>query len=87
MTEKKGRNWVLGDFFELMDPVLPLSEFLKYGSQSSPTPVFLPGEFHGQGDWQATVHGVAKSWTRLSNFHVHFHFHFSHVGIGRKVGW
>jgi len=20
------------------------------------------------GDWWATVHGVAKSWTRLSNF-------------------
>ena len=26
------------------------------------TPVFLPGEVHGQ-TWQATVHGVAKSWT------------------------
>ena len=26
-----------------------------------PTPVFLPGEFHGQrGAWQATVHGVLK---------------------------
>ena len=22
---------------------------------------------HGQGAWQATVHGVAKSWTRLSD--------------------
>ena len=28
-----------------------------------PTPVFWPGEFHGP------VHGVAKSWTPLSNFH------------------
>ena len=28
-----------------------------------PTPVFLPGEFHGQRNLQATVHGVAKSWT------------------------
>ena len=25
------------------------------------TPVFLPGEFHGQRTWQATVHGVVKS--------------------------
>jgi len=25
------------------------------------TPVFLPREFHGQGSWQATVHGVKKS--------------------------
>ena len=22
--------------------------------------------------WRAAVHGVAKSWTRLSNFHSHF---------------
>ena len=29
-----------------------------------PTPVFLPGEFHGQ---RATVHGITKSWTRLSD--------------------
>jgi len=29
-----------------------------------PTPVFWPGEFHG-------LHGVAKSQTRLSNFHFH----------------
>ena len=27
------------------------------------------------GTWQATVHGVAKSWTRLSNFTFAFHFH------------
>ena len=28
-----------------------------------PTPVFLPGEFHGHRSWWATVHGVAQSWT------------------------
>ena len=34
-----------------------------------PTPVFLPGELHGQRlpCLQATVHGVAKCWTRLSD--------------------
>ena len=32
------------------------------------TPVFLPVA------WWATVHGVTKSWTKLSNYHVHFHF-------------
>ena len=26
------------------------------------------------GAWWATVHGVIKSWTRLSNFTVFFHF-------------
>ena len=30
-----------------------------------PTPLFLPGEFHGQR--KLTVHGVAKSQTLLSN--------------------
>ena len=27
------------------------------------------------GAWKATVHGVAKSWTRLSDFTFTFHFH------------
>ena len=31
-----------------------------------PTPVFLPGKFNGEA-WWATVHGAAKSWTRLSS--------------------
>ena len=26
------------------------------------------------GDWWAAVHGVAKSWTRLSDFPFTFHF-------------
>ena len=25
-----------------------------------------------RGAWWATVHGVTKSWTRLSNWHFHF---------------
>ena len=33
-----------------------------------PTPVFWPGEFHG-----LYIHGVAKSQTRLSNFHFHMY--------------
>ena len=28
-----------------------------------------------EGVWWATVHGVAKSWTRLSNFTFTFPFH------------
>ena len=27
------------------------------------------------GAWQAAVHGVAKNWTRLSDFSFAFHFH------------
>ena len=29
----------------------------------------------GKGTWYAAVHGVAKSWARLSNFTLTFHFH------------
>ena len=36
-----------------------------------PTPVFLPGEFHGRGALWATIHGVAKSQRQLSDFHFH----------------
>ena len=32
-----------------------------------PTPVFLPGEFHGQRSLAGTVHGITKSQTGLSN--------------------
>ena len=32
-----------------------------------PTTVFLPEEFQGRGAWWATVHGVSKSWTQLSD--------------------
>ena len=28
-----------------------------------------------RGAWKAAVHGVAKGWTRLSNFTFTFHFH------------
>ena len=28
-----------------------------------------------RGAWWAVVHGVAKNWTRLSNFTFTFHFH------------
>ena len=36
------------------------------GRERLPTPVFWPGEFLG-----LYIHGVAKSWTRLNNFHFH----------------
>ena len=38
-------------------------------------PVLLLGKSHGGGSWWATVHGVAKSRTRLSNFTFAFLFH------------
>ena len=35
---------------------------------------------------KAAVHGVAKSWTRLSDFTFTFHFHFSLSCIGEGNG-
>ena len=39
------------------------------------TPVLLPGKSMDKGAWQAAVHEVAKSRTRLSDFTFTFHFH------------
>ena len=45
--------------------------------QWHPTPVLLPGKSYGWGSLVASVHGVAKSRTRLSDFTFTFHFHAS----------
>ena len=37
-----------------------------------PTPVFLLENSMDRGAWRATVHGVSKSWTRLSEFTCDF---------------
>ena len=38
-----------------------------------PTPVFLPGKFHGRGVWWATVFGVAKESDMTECTHTHTH--------------
>ena len=38
-----------------------------------PTPVFWPGEFHGQRNLVGYSPWVAKSWTQLSDWYFHFH--------------
>ena len=48
-----------------------------------PTPVFFSGEFHG------LVHGVARSWTRLSDFRIHLISHNTLVNMvytWKKIG-
>ena len=50
---------------EMQDWSLSREDPLEEGAWQ-PTPIFLPEESHGQRiPWQATVHGVAKSRTRL----------------------
>ena len=46
--------------------LIPGVERPSWSRKWQPTPVFLPGKFHGQGTWWATVHGVIKSQTWLS---------------------
>ena len=43
------------------------------------TPIFLPGESHGQrGAWRAVVHRVAKSWTRPEQLSTHAEQRWTH---------
>ena len=46
----------------------PLVGKIPWRRKWQSTPVFLPGEFHGHMSLMATVHGVAKSQTRLSDY-------------------
>ena len=43
--------------------------------QWQPTPILLPENPMNGGARKAAVHGVAKSWTQLSDFIFTFHFH------------
>ena len=81
----KSRTW-LSDWTELRDfpgGLVVKSSPAKAGDMSLisgsgryleeiPSPVFLPGKFHGSRSLVAAVHGVTKSWTRLSDLaHMH----------------
>ena len=83
MPSSRGSSWprdrtcvscsscIAGRFFTAEPPGKPL--YLYIATHSG---VFLPGEFHGldRGSWWATVHGVAKSRTRLKRLartHIH----------------
>ena len=43
---------------------------IPWRKENQRIPLFWLGEFHGQRAEQATVQGVAKSQTRLSDFHL-----------------
>jgi len=44
----------------------PLVGKMSWRRAWQPTPVFLPGESHGQRSLVAAVHRVAKNWIQLS---------------------
>ena len=58
-------------------PVLGTSS----GEENGLPPVFLPGKSMDRGTWQATVHGIAKNQTQLSDW---AHAHIMIDGLGFK---
>ena len=44
---------------------------IPWSRKWQPTPLFLPGESHGQRGWWATVHEVAKSQAQLKRLSIH----------------
>ena len=48
----------------------PWVEKIPWRREWLPTPVFLLENSMDRGVWQATVHGVVKSQTELSDFHI-----------------
>ena len=57
------------------DLVLLIPSIMSQRRQWHPALVFLPGKSHGQRSLVGCSHGVAKSWTRLSDFTFTFRFH------------
>ena len=55
--------------------IIRLCAVIMWRRQWHPTPVLLLENPMDRGAWQAAVHGVAKSRTRLSDFTFTFHFH------------
>ena len=49
------------------DRVWSLGQENSWRRKWQPTPVFLPGKSQDREAWWATVYGVTKSWTRLSD--------------------
>ena len=66
-------NGYLGCFY--VPAIINSAAMNIWRRQWQPTPVLLPGRSHGRRAWWAAVHGVAKSWTWLSDFTFTFHFH------------
>ena len=48
------------------------------------TPVFLPGESHGRGDWWATVHRVVYSQTQLKQLST-CHFYYLNIILAKEI--
>ena len=63
---------VMGFYIE---NVINITAYYFQRRQWHPTPILLPGGPVDRGAWLAAVHGVTRSWLRLSDFTFTFHFH------------
>ena len=74
-TKAHAQQWMRGHTLRMLTE-LGVCSAGCWKRQWHPTPVLLPGKSHG---WRSlvgyTVHAVAKSRTRLSNFTFIFHSH------------
>ena len=70
-------DWVISNVLSSRSVILSSAclNLLFRRRQWHPTPVFLHGKSHGWRSLVDTVHGVARSWTQLSDFPFTFHFH------------
>ena len=59
-------SYIAGSFFTTEPPEKPLKDNMAY--YGTPLQYSCLENPTGGGAWRAAVHGVAKSWTRLSNF-------------------
>ena len=70
-----GESWRLPCFGASLVQNLPCNGFdpwvkkIPWRRKWQLTPVFLPGEFHGQRNLAGIVHSITKSQTQLSNFY------------------
>ena len=62
--------------YPLLHPVAEKAMALQYSCLENPV---------DGGAWWAAVHGVAKSWTQLSDFIFTFHFHSSRLNFYQNV--
>ena len=70
-------DWVISNVLSSRSVILSSAclNLLFRRRQWHPTPVFLHGKSHGWRSLVDTFHGVARSWTQLSDFPFTFHFH------------
>ena len=68
----------------------PWAGMIPWRKKWQPTPIFLPGKFHGRGAWLATVHGVTKRYdldmTEWQFLKENTDFWAPSLGINLKVG-